>query len=38
MLNHLSELIHTANGLVNEYDQNINQARLIAEIFEKSNI
>jgi predicted dehydrogenase len=38
MLNHFSELIHTGNGLENEYDQNVNQARLIAEIFEKSNI
>jgi len=38
MLNHFSELIHTGNGLENEYNQNVNQARLIAEIFEKSNI
>ncbi len=36
MLNHFSKLIHTGNGLDNEYDQNINQARLIGEIFKKS--
>lgn len=36
MLNHFSELIQTGNGLNNEYDQNVNQARLIAEVFEKS--
>lgn len=38
MLNHFSELIYTGNGLDNEYDQNVNQARLIEEIFEKSNL
>jgi len=37
MLNHFSELIHTGNGLDSEYSQNVNQARLIGEIFEKSN-
>jgi NDP-hexose-3-ketoreductase len=36
MLNHFSKLIHTGNGIDNEYDQNENQARLIGEIFEKS--
>jgi len=36
MLNHFSKLIHTGNGLDYEYDQNVNQARLIGEIFEKS--
>jgi NDP-hexose-3-ketoreductase len=36
MLNHFSELIHTGNGLDDEYNQNINQARLIGEIFKKS--
>ena len=36
MLNHFSELIQSGNGLDNEYDQNVNQARLIAEVFEKS--
>ena len=36
MLNHFSNLIHTGNGIDNEYDQNENQARLIGEIFEKS--
>jgi NDP-hexose-3-ketoreductase len=38
MLNHFSELIQSGNGLDNEYDQNVNQARLIAEVFEKSNV
>lgn len=36
MLNHFSELIHTRNGLDNEYYQNINQARIIEELFKKS--
>jgi predicted dehydrogenase len=36
MLNHFSELIQSGDGLDNEYDQNVNQARLIAEVFEKS--
>ena len=36
MLNYFSELIHTGNGLDNEYVQNINQARLIGEISKKS--
>lgn len=36
MLNHFSKLIQTQNGIDNEYDQNVNQARLISEIFEKS--
>jgi NDP-hexose-3-ketoreductase len=36
MLNHFSGLIHTQNGIDNEYDQNVNQARLIGEIFKKS--
>jgi len=35
-LNHFSELINTRLGLDKEYDQNVNQARLIAELFEKS--
>lgn len=37
MLNHFSQLVHTRIGIDNEYDQNINQSRLIGELFKKSN-
>jgi predicted dehydrogenase len=36
MLNHFSELINNRLGLDKEYVQNVNQARLIAELFEKA--
>lgn len=36
MLDHFSKLINTGNGLDDEYSQNINQARLIKELVEKS--
>ena len=36
MLQHFSELINTSNGLEKEYSQNVNQARLIQELKEKS--
>lgn len=38
MLDHFSGLINTRSCLDNEYDQNVNQARLIGELFEKSKI
>ena len=38
MLEHFSELINSRSGLDKEYEQNENQARLIAELFEKSKI
>lgn len=38
MLDHFSELINTGNGLDDEYSQNINQARLIRELYEKSRM
>jgi dTDP-3,4-didehydro-2,6-dideoxy-alpha-D-glucose 3-reductase len=38
MLDHFSELINTGNGIDNEYSQNINQARLIRELSDKSRM
>jgi predicted dehydrogenase len=38
MLDHFSELINTGNGLDDEYSQNINQARLIKELSNKSRM
>jgi NDP-hexose-3-ketoreductase len=38
LLDHFSELINTGNGLDNEYSQNINQARLIRELSNKSRM
>ncbi|MBT5187021.1 MAG: Gfo/Idh/MocA family oxidoreductase, partial [Kordiimonadaceae bacterium] len=38
MLDHFSKLINTGNGLDDEYSQNINQARLIRELSDKSRM
>ena len=38
MLDHFSQLINTGNGLDDEYSQNINQARLIRELSDKSRM
>ena len=38
MLDHFGELVNTGSGLDFEYSQNINQARLIRELYNKSKI